>query len=515
MPHYSSNSISYPTPIDIPSHKRQTSVKSHKSKQSSLSGTMSWLSGNKTTKAPYTAASPPLRISEPKLNDVFGRVEQAPSVTIVRTPQEALTFLQKDKEKVREDSFEYIDPRPKRSPTQRSQTDGYFSRNPCPSPPTSPPLPPLPDLSRVSPRSPSKPVMRPPPQVPLPQVPQPMPSPPRTVKASYSASLNEYSIGPLVETAPPSPPLPPFDPILLSTIPSLPIDPKKTIITLETSTESFKTTMATLISREDCYFNKYFSKTLMEARKNQHSEASSVYSQSSGIEENLDSINSIFANHISASGLLAPTPAALHVFLDRPSAPYTHILTYLRTPTSPDQPGVLPRAVKLSHKCLPAKTETLLELRDEANFLNLEELSRLCTEELSKYTPATSSLKSTTSSSVRSSKRPSITHAQSHHQLGMRSKNLSTHSIHQFAEDPNETEFDTHIPTPNSSAPSSREGSRHEATATPTPAPCLSQLRGHGKSHSNVHPLPPSKSITELRSDLSMTVKARPSPAWL
>ena len=156
--------------------------------------------------------------------------------------------------------------------------------------------------------------------------------------------------------------------------------------------------------------------------------------------------------------------------------------------------------------------ETLLELRDEANFLNLDELSKLCTDELSKYTPAASSSKSTTSGSSRSSKRPSITHAQSHHQLGMRSKNLSAHSIHQFAEDPSEIEFDSHIPTPNSSAPSSREGSRHEATATPTPTPGSTQPRGHGKSFSNVHP---SKSATELRSDLSMTVKARPSPTWV
>lgn len=170
----------------------------------------------------------------------------------------------------------------------------------------------------------------------------------------------------------------------------------------------------------------------------------------------------------------------------------------------------------LSHKCPPAKTEALLELRDEANFLNLEELSKLCTEELSKYTPAASSSKSTTSrSSVRSSKRPSISHAQSQPHLGMRSKNLSAHSLHQFAEDPNEIEFDTHIPTPSSSAPSSREGSRHEVTATPTPPPCLTQLRGHGKSYSNVHPLPSPKSLTELRSDPSMTVKARPSPSWL
>ena len=324
MPHHQSNSISYPTPIEVPSHKRHPSIKSHKSKQSSLSGTMAWLSGNKSNKAAYAAASPPLQISEPKLNDVFGRVEQAPAVIIVRTPQEALTSLQRDQEKVRKDSFEHIDSRPKRPEMHRIQTDGS-SRNLGPSSPTSPPLPPLPpDMSRFPPSSPSRPVARPPPQMTLPQAPQPMPSPPRTVKASYPASLNEYSMAAPVEAAPPpSPPLPPFDPILLSAVPSLPIDQKKAIITLETSTESFKTTMATLTSREDCRFNGYFTKILTEARKSQHSEASSVYSQSSasGIEENLDSINSIFSNHISASGLLAPKPVVLHVFLDRPSAP--------------------------------------------------------------------------------------------------------------------------------------------------------------------------------------------------
>ena len=319
MPHQQSSSISYPTPVNLPSHKRQPSVKSHKSKQSSLSGTMSWLSGNKSPKTPYTAASPPLRISEPKLNDAFGRVEQAPTVTIVRTPQEALTYMQQEKDKAKN---EYVESLPKRSTeTQRSQTDAFpSSRNPCPSPPTSPPLPPLPEISRSSHRSPVRPTIKPPPQMSLPQVPRPVPSPSRS-KASYPSTLNDYTMVPPMETAPPSPLPPSFDPVLLSTVPSPPIDPKNTIITLETSTGSLKTTMATLISREGCHFNEYFSNILTEARKKQHSQTSSVYSQSSGIEENLDSINSIFANHISASGLLAPTSATFHVFLDRPSAP--------------------------------------------------------------------------------------------------------------------------------------------------------------------------------------------------
>jgi hypothetical protein len=198
------------------------------------SGTML---GNKSNKALYTAASPPLRKPEPKLNDVFGRVEQAPTVTIARTPHEALTFTHEEKERSREGSSEHSDSR--RSPTRTF---------------------------------------------------------PVKVQSFISCLIKRGLCGPPMEPAFPALPLPPFDPILLSAIPSLPIDPKKTIITLETSTESFKTTMATLISYERCHFTGYFSKISTAARKKQHSEASSVYLQSSGIEENLDSIDSIFVN---------------------------------------------------------------------------------------------------------------------------------------------------------------------------------------------------------------------------
>ena len=83
----------------------------------------------KLPKPPYTVASPPLRISEPKLTDASGRFEQAPSVTIVRTPQEALIFLQQDK--VPEDSFEFVDTRPKRALTSHST---YGHQDPQPSP---------------------------------------------------------------------------------------------------------------------------------------------------------------------------------------------------------------------------------------------------------------------------------------------------------------------------------------------------------------------------------------------
>ena len=61
---------------------------------------------------------------------------------------------------------------------------------------------------------------------------------------------------------------------------------------------------------------------------------------------------------------------------------YTHILAYLRTPLStPEQPATLPRAVQLTTTS-SSRLEALLELRDEAKFLDLEELYDLCCNEL-------------------------------------------------------------------------------------------------------------------------------------
>lgn len=63
------------------------------------------------------------------------------------------------------------------------------------------------------------------------------------------------------------------------------------------------------------------------------------------------------------------------------SSRYAHILTYLRSPPSTAEcSAVLPHGVRLngSH----CRIEALLELRDEAIYLGLEELQRLCTDEL-------------------------------------------------------------------------------------------------------------------------------------
>ncbi|KAJ3556033.1 hypothetical protein NP233_g12070 [Leucocoprinus birnbaumii] len=99
-----------------------------------------------------------------------------------------------------------------------------------------------------------------------------------------------------------------------------------------------------------------------------------------------------YRDHLASQGLLqsASCSTSLHIFLDRPSAPYAHILTFLRTPSiSPEYPATLPRGVQLSSlthstssTLFNAKLEALLELRDEATYIGLDSLHRLCTDEI-------------------------------------------------------------------------------------------------------------------------------------
>ena len=58
---------------------------------------------------------------------------------------------------------------------------------------------------------------------------------------------------------------------------------------------------------------------------------------------------------------------------------YAHILTYLRSP--PDAPSTLSRAIQLLPPSL--RLEALLDLRDEAQYLALDELHSLCIDEIS------------------------------------------------------------------------------------------------------------------------------------
>jgi hypothetical protein len=142
----------------------------------------------------------------------------------------------------------------------------------------------------------------------------PLNAPPsRPVLKPCSPPTSEHSSTP--------PPRPPFDPILLSSVPASAIHSSKIIVTLETSTESYRSTLSTLTSRQSL-LSEYFT-SLFDSASSAHqrdTEVSSVYSQSSDLQDNLDPFNSIFHNHLAASGLLSQ-PSYIHIFLDRPSAP--------------------------------------------------------------------------------------------------------------------------------------------------------------------------------------------------
>ncbi|KAL5636473.1 hypothetical protein ACGC1H_000439 [Rhizoctonia solani] len=178
-------------------------------------------------------------------------------------------------------------------------------------------------------------------------------------------------------------PLPPFHPVLLSTVPTHPVPPSQVIVTLETSTLTQRTTVATLVSRPSRLA------TYVEAL---------VPTAGAKATSSDPTFSSLFAAHLAQAGIIPQIQSShngpIHIFLDRPSAPYAHILTYLRS--SGSTPSTLPRAASLALSAEPARVEALCELRDEAKFLELTELVELCDKELRTRAPR---LRSTTSSS--------------------------------------------------------------------------------------------------------------------
>lgn len=175
-----------------------------------------------------------------------------------------------------------------------------------PSPPSSPPLPPLP-TSKSSPSLPLREVPSSPPKTRYRPVESPTPP-----SVSQSTKSNSVPKSERVTQ-------PPFDAILMSPLPSIPLDPFKTVVALDTCTEVHRTTLSTLMSRPS-NLSEYFI-SLLDSAASSHSEACSMYSQSSDIQENLNSFNSIFHNRLAAAGVLSQSAAPIHIFLDRPSAP--------------------------------------------------------------------------------------------------------------------------------------------------------------------------------------------------
>ncbi|KAI0796686.1 hypothetical protein C8Q75DRAFT_741966 [Abortiporus biennis] len=412
-------SISYPIPVD-PYQIVQTSPSKHVAPKPaspppvatnsirhrpSLSASMaksifSRSSTSSSSSVPY-APSKPVRISEPKLTSAFDaftrRGTLGSGAIVVRTPQEALAGSNVSVHS-QEDNVHEI---PITLETSIS--------------PTSPPLPPIPDdedeveeqddtvqfgvieMGNILEAEPPIVVHEPemsvvPPPKPTRAVP---PTPvqafeefnPKSVPKNSSPSSSMYF--PHVPSSIPSPPAQSsFDAIVITPFPTLPsLDLSKVIVSLETSTLTYRTTFKTLTSRPS-QLASYIESLVPPADKDEDDDAP-LRTPSSEAESS--AFNSIFRNHLASSGLLQPSSSAInvHIFLDRPSAPYAHILTYLRSPPSTaDRPSVLPRAAHLNSSS-SSRLEALLELRDEARYLGLEELYRLCTDEIRlRNTPA-------------------------------------------------------------------------------------------------------------------------------
>ncbi|KAG6378924.1 hypothetical protein JVT61DRAFT_13209 [Boletus reticuloceps] len=373
---------SAPEPLASPP---TTPPRGHKHSFSSITWLNRSSSSTSSHSAPYPAPKP-TRISEPKIRSSleqlsFHRVGPLGSgATIVRTPREALfgstdgTFAQTTEVAgLKQDIFMH-----------------EAEKNECRllSVPPSPPLPSLPDIpdtegDRLSsnPATISLSDHRPPPRS------SSSPSSPAHVSSSPPTML-EHSCTPSCSTATLpadtnliSPPPPPFEAILLSPIPEGAINPSKFIVTLETCTTTYRTTLRSLASRPS-HLSRYITSLLSPI-----SETTSVYSNSSDASsgQNSSDFSAFFRDYLASSGCL-PQSSGIHVFLDRPSAPYTHLLAYLRSaPSTPEHPETLPLAVQLGMSPSDSRLESLHELREEASYLGLVDLEMLCCHEIHRF----------------------------------------------------------------------------------------------------------------------------------
>ncbi|KAF5344106.1 hypothetical protein D9758_008895 [Tetrapyrgos nigripes] len=215
----------------------------------------------------------------------------------------------------------------------------------------------------------------PPPSRSCPEPPLACSSPPRRSSLKVSNKSNRSSmeeVPPLPTNLASPPPPPPFHAILLSEVPTSHVDPTKIMVTLETCTQTFRTTLETLTSRPS-HLSSYLTSLFRTTRPQSTASETSVYSTAS------DDM-SVYRHHLATQGLLHQSSYNVHIFLDRPSTPYSHILTYLRSPHGTAES--LPRPVCLQPSFSQSRLEALLDLRDEAAYLDLKDLYKLCSDEL-------------------------------------------------------------------------------------------------------------------------------------
>ncbi|KAJ7180162.1 hypothetical protein C8R43DRAFT_870824 [Mycena crocata] len=338
----------------------------------SISNPMHWLSSRNSTQSSISKSA---RVSEPKVIRSIEIVSPRAGVlgsgaTVVRTPDEALrdTRVRLGHEETGEDQeIEYSPPTSTESSSEEEDE--------LPSPPDSPPLPPLPSDSPEKAAFHFDPVPQTFSLPPRPSRAVPItPTPALVLRPSLKTKRTESVDASFVVLALPAnissiPTPPPFNPILVSEAPSSTADRSKVIVSLETCTASYRTTLETLSSRPS-FLADYIASLF--ARRRSDSMASSVYSTASASED-----MSAYRRHLTSQGLLPQASSSVHVFLDRPSEPYVHILSYLRSPcASPEGPEVLPPRV------VQAGLDSLVELRDEAAYLGLEGLQKLCVTEI-------------------------------------------------------------------------------------------------------------------------------------
>jgi len=323
-------SISYP----IPAERAPVSSSSLVSPPSTpprghkhtLSKPMSWLSRSATSTSlppPRQPTPKPVRISEPKFDnslEIFNVKRGGPlgsGAVVVRTPQEALCGSQVSH------LFGSVEEENEHKNTASLEQVEENQPRTLPSLPDSPPLPPLPDKAEDSaPLGGSNPASNSSLSLPLQQLPPPfapsVPVPRRSSLKFYRHSTDQSPPVPaLPENISPTPPQPPFEAVLLSAVPDSAIGPAKIIVTLETCTTTYRSTLRTLTSRPS-FLSNYIVSLISHG-----SETASVYSRASDSSMAQQSLtfNSILHDHLTSAGCLPQFSSNLHIFLDRPSAP--------------------------------------------------------------------------------------------------------------------------------------------------------------------------------------------------
>ncbi|KAI9448038.1 hypothetical protein H4582DRAFT_2124209 [Lactarius indigo] len=352
------------------------SIRSHHGRRPSLSSPMSWLTRSSST----ATHAPPIRMSHSKSSSTVGHIKHGTlgsGVTIVRTPQEALAGSGVSVECPSDQEIEHGGEEESDPLEEDEDHQGGRGNTLCPS--RLFPTPFIPSIiqeyshSSLEGRSPHSPDSSAP--------------PPPSVPDATVLSQKKLPPPPLSSLFPPVVPVPahlstpstppPFACILLSSVPPNAIDFSKVLVTLETCTATHRTTLNTLISRPShlaSYLKSLFADVDDELDV---ADNTSLYSRAES-----GSFNSIFHNHLTSSGLLSPSSFNVHIFLDRASAPYDHILAYLRSsPTTIDNVASLPPALQL-YAGSSGRLEALIALRDEAAYLDLPELVQLCVTEL-------------------------------------------------------------------------------------------------------------------------------------